>query len=88
MLRSRFPGTILRALKELPSTLDETYRRILLGIDKDSQEYVRCFFQCLCVSIRPLHLAELADVLSVLFDSGHDESEDRIDWHSEDSQQA
>jgi ankyrin repeat protein len=67
--------------------LDETYGRILSGIDKDSQEYVRCFFQCLCVSIRPLRLAELTEVLSVLFDSGH-ETDDRIDWHSEDSQQA
>jgi hypothetical protein len=66
--------------------LDETYSRIILGIDKDSRKYACCFFQCLCVSIRPLRLAELADVLSVLFDNEHD-SEDRIDWHSEDSQQ-
>ena len=87
MLRRRIPGTISRTLKELPPTLDETYGRILLDIDKDSQEYARCLFQCLCVSIRPLQLTELADVLSVLFDNGR-ESEDRIDWHSEDSQQA
>ena len=87
MLRHRFPGTISRALKELPPTLDETYARILLGIDKDSQEYSHCLLECLCISIRPLRLAELANVLFILFDNGRD-PEDCIDWHSEDSQQA
>jgi ankyrin repeat protein len=87
VLRHRIPGTISRALKELPPTLDETYARVLSSIDKDSQEYARCLFQCLCVSIRPLRLAEFANVLSILFDSGRD-SEDCINWHSEDSQQA
>jgi hypothetical protein len=86
-LRRRIPGTIARALKELPQTLDETYERILLGIDKDSQEYAFCLFQCLCVSIRPLRLAELADVLAILFDTGPD-SEDHVDWRSEDAQKA
>ena len=87
VLRHRIPGTIARALKELPPTLDETYARILLGIDKDIQGYARCIFRCLCVSFRPLRLAELAEILSVLFDSGN-ESEDHIDWRSVDSQQA
>jgi ankyrin repeat protein len=86
-LRWRIPGTIARALKELPQTLDETYEQILLGIDEDSQEYAFCLFQCLCVSICPLRLAELAEVLSV-HATGSRDSEDHIDWCSEDSQQA
>ena len=86
-MRRRIPGTIASALKKLPQTLDETYERILLGIDKDSQEYVLCIFQCLGVSIRPLRLAELAEVLAVLFDTGRD-SEDHVDWRSEDAQKA
>jgi ankyrin repeat protein len=86
-LRRRIPGTIARALKELPQTLDETYDRILSGIDKDSQEYALCLFQCLCVSIRPLRLAELAEVLAILFDTGRD-SEDNVDWRSDDAQRA
>ena len=87
VLRHRIPGTIVRALKELPQTLDETYERILLGIDKDSQEYALCLFQCLCFSIRPLRLAEFAEVLAVLFDTGSD-SEDHVDWRSDDAQKA
>jgi hypothetical protein len=86
-LRHRIPGMIARALKELPQTLDETYGRILSGIDKDLQEYAHRLFQCLCVSIRPLRLAELAEALSILFVTER-ESEDGIDWRSEDSQQA
>jgi ankyrin repeat protein len=86
-LRHRIPGMIARALKELPQTLDETYGRILSGIDKDIQEYAHRLFQCLCVSIRPLRLAELAEALSILFVTER-ESEDYIDWRSEDSQQA
>ncbi|KAH8979976.1 hypothetical protein EDB86DRAFT_2814145 [Lactarius hatsudake] len=86
-LRRRIPGTIARALKELPRTLDETYERILLGIDEDNHEYAHCLFQCLCASVRPLRLAELAEVLTVLLDTGRD-SEDHIDWRSEDAQNA
>ncbi|KAH8977589.1 hypothetical protein EDB86DRAFT_3249747 [Lactarius hatsudake] len=86
-LRRRIPGTIARALKELPRTLDETYERILLGIDEDNHEYAHCLFQCLCASVRPLRLAELAEVLAVLLDTGRD-SEDHIDWRSEDAQNA
>ena len=87
MLRHRIPGTIAWALKELPQTLDETYERILSGIDKDVRGYAHCLFQCLCVSFRPLRLAELAEVLSISFDS-RNVSENHIDWRSEDSQQA
>jgi ankyrin repeat protein len=86
-LRHRIPGMIARALKELPQTLDETYGRILSGIDKDIQEYAHRLFQCLCVSIRPLRLAELAEALSIIFVT-KPESEDYIDWRSEESQQA
>ena len=86
-LRRRIPGTITRTLKELPQTLDETYERILLGIDEDGHEYACCLFQCLCVSIRPLRLAELAEVLSFHGSESRD-SEDHIDWRSEGSQQA
>ena len=87
MLRHRLPGTIAPALKELPKTLDETYGRILLGIDKDSQEYALCLFRRLCVSIRPLYLADLAEVFAVSFDTGRD-LEGRVDWQSIDAQKA
>jgi hypothetical protein len=40
MLRGCCPPSLRDALNELPETLDETYKRILLGIDKKKQEYV------------------------------------------------
>jgi hypothetical protein len=55
-------------LNDLPKTLDETYGRTLLGIDEEKREYAQRLFQCLTVSIRPLHLEELAEILAVRFD--------------------
>ena len=55
-------------LKDLPKTLDETYRRTLLGIDEEKREYAQRLFRCLMVSIRPLHVDELADIVAVRFD--------------------
>ena len=55
-------------LKDLPKTLDETYRRTLLGIDEEKREYAQRLFRCLMVSIRPLRVDELADILAVRFD--------------------
>ena len=49
-------------------TLDETYSRALLVIDGGNREYALRLFQCLTVSIRPLRIEELADILAVQFD--------------------
>ncbi len=59
-----------RALNELPRTLDETYERILLGIDEEKQEYAIRLFRCLAFSRRPLRVKELAEVIAVEFDAG------------------
>ena len=69
-LRRCFPGSIRRALNEIPRTLDETYERILLGIDDEKQDYAHRLFQCLTVSVRPLRVKELAEVLALDVDSG------------------
>jgi len=50
--------------------LDETYERILLGIDEEKWEYALRLFQCLAVACRPLQAKELAEVLAVEFDAG------------------
>jgi hypothetical protein len=55
-------------LKDLPKTLDETYGRTLLGISEDKREYAQRLFRCLMVSIRPLGVEELAEILAVRFD--------------------
>ena len=49
-------------------TLDETYGRTLLGIDGEKREYAQRLFRCLTVSIRPLRVEELAEILAVRFD--------------------
>ena len=54
----------------LPKTLDATYERVLLGIDEEKRQFARRLFQCLTVSVRPLRVAELADILAVRFDAG------------------
>jgi ankyrin repeat protein len=54
-------------LEDLPKTLDETYGRTLLGIDDEKREYAQRLFRCLAVSIRPLRVEELAEVLAIRF---------------------
>jgi hypothetical protein len=54
-------------LDELPETLDETYERILRNINKANRAHAHRLLQCLTVAVRPLRLAELAEVLAVDF---------------------
>ena len=68
-LRRCFPASIRRTLNELPMTLDETYERILLGIDREKREHAIRLFQCLAFSRRPLLAKELAEVLAIQFDA-------------------
>jgi ankyrin repeat protein len=56
-------------LDELPVTLDETYERILLEIDKEKREHAIRLLQCLAISPRPLRAKELAEVLAIQFDT-------------------
>ena len=67
-LRRTLPTSISKVLNDLPKTLDETYSRTLLGIDGKYRKYAQRLFRCLMVSIRPLHVEELADILVVQFD--------------------
>ena len=87
MLRSCFPPSLRDTLRKLPETLDETYERILLGINKQRREYAIRLLQCLSVAIRPLRVQELAGVLAMRFDSGK-LPEYNVDWRQEDSREA
>src|SRR5713226_4746333 len=60
-----FPASIRNVLDDLPESLDETYDRTLMGIDKEKREYAQRLFRCLVVSIRPLRVEELAEVFAV-----------------------
>ena len=74
-------------MDNLPETLDETYERTLCNIDKEKQDYAHRLFQCLVVSIRPLHVEELAEILAVQPDK---ENIPRFDpgWRPENANEA
>ena len=86
-LRRCLPTVLQRALNELPETLDETYERTLLGIEKEIREFSHRLFQCLTVAVRPLQLHELAEVLAIRFDTGQLPRYD-VNWRSENAQEA
>ena len=56
------------ALRQLPKTLDETYERILQDIHEEKWEFARRVFQLLAVSVRPLHVQELAEIFAISID--------------------
>jgi len=75
-------------LKELPETLDETYERILREINKANRAHAHRLLQCLTVAVRPLSVAELAEVLAVDFGTASrgETSKLNTDWRWEDQQ--
>ena len=77
-----------RVLGELPESLDETYERVLREIKKSNREDVYHLLQCLVVSMRPLRLEELAEVLAIDFDSDSETPMLKPDWRWEDQEQA
>jgi hypothetical protein len=82
-LRRCLSPRIRQALDELPETLDETYERTLLDIDKDNWAYAHRLFQCIVVARRPLRVEELAEFLA--FKSGEGGSLTfQEDWRPED----
>ena len=52
-------------LNSLPEGLDETYDRILLGIDKRDCDYTKIFLLWLCFAVRPMTLKELAATVTI-----------------------
>jgi len=69
-LRRCIVSCIRHALDKLPETLDETYERTLLDIDKENWTYAHRLFQCLVVALRPLSVEELAEFLAFEFEEG------------------
>jgi ankyrin repeat protein len=77
-------------LKELAETLDETYERILRDINKANRDHAHRLLQCLTVAVRPLRVAELAEVLAVDFGTASRGGTSKLntDWRWEDQQEA
>ncbi len=70
VLRRCLPATIRDTLHSLPKTLNATYESTLLRLDDEQRQFARRLFQCLAVSVRPLRVEELAEVLAVKFGEG------------------
>ena len=87
-LRHCLPASVRRTLAELPETLDATYERILHEIPKSNQTHAHRLLQCLTVSVRPLGVEELAEILAVDFNSseGIPKLNEALRW--EDQEQA
>jgi ankyrin repeat protein len=75
-------------LKELPESLDETYKRILKEIKKPNRGLSQRVLQCLVAATRPLRVAELAEVLAVDFDDSEGIPRLNANWRWEDQEQA
>ena len=89
-LRYCFPPSVQHMLEELPETLDETYERILMDINKTIRAHAHCLLQCLTVAIRPLRVTELTEVLAVNFGTASHGGTSKLntDWQWADQQHA
>ena len=69
MLRHTVEPDVRAILAKLPKTLDETYERVLKDINENNRERACRLLHCLAVSVRPLRVEELAEVLTFDFDA-------------------
>ena len=89
-LRHCLPPNLRQFLNELPESLDETYERILKGINKAQKEDARRLLQCLTVAARPLRVEELAELLAFDFQAKSNRGIPtlREDWRWDNQEQA
>jgi hypothetical protein len=88
-LRQCLPQSVLRTLNELPESLDETYELLMTNIKRANQAHAYRMLQCLTVAIRPLTVAELAELLAFDFDVAEgDIPKLKPNWRWEDHEQA
>ena len=67
VLQHCIPPNLRQYLNELPETLDETYDRILKGVNKAQKDNAHRLLQCLTIAVRPLLVEELAELLAFDF---------------------
>ncbi|KAH9169401.1 hypothetical protein EDB89DRAFT_1908686 [Lactarius sanguifluus] len=89
-LRHCFPPNLRQFLNDLPETLDETYERILRGINKAQRDNARRLLQCLAVAVRPLRVEELAELLAFDFQASSSGGIPKLkdDWRWDDQEEA
>jgi ankyrin repeat protein len=88
-LRRCLSQNIPRTLRELPASLDETYKRVLKEIVTANRDQAYRLLQCLTVASRPLRVQELAEILALDFDGAKEGiPELKEDWRRNDQQEA
>jgi ankyrin repeat protein len=89
-LRHCFPPNLRQYLNELPETLDETYERILKGMNKGQKDNAHRLLQCLTVAVRPLRVEELAELLAFDFQASTTGGIPTLkeDWRWDDQEEA
>jgi ankyrin repeat protein len=88
-LRQCLPSSVRPTLEQLPESLDETYERIVMDIKKANKGQAYRMLQCLAVAIRPLSVAELAELLAFDFNAAKGGIPKlNADWRWEDHEQA
>ena len=89
MLRQCLPQSVRRTLAELPESLDDTYERVVMEIKRANQTHAYRMLQCLTVAVRPLTVAELAELLTFDFDAAKGGIPKlNSDWRWKDHEQA
>ena len=89
-LQHCIPPNLRQYLNELPETLDETYDRILKGINKSQKDNAHRLLQCLTVAVRPLLVEELAELLAFDFQASSSGGIPMLkeDWRWDDEEEA
>jgi hypothetical protein len=89
-LRHCFPSNLRQFLKKSPDTLDETYERMLKGINKARADDAYRLLQCLTVAVRPLHVEEPAELLAFDFEASSSKGIPILkeDWRWNDQEEA
>ncbi|KAN0139160.1 hypothetical protein V8E53_003049 [Lactarius tabidus] len=89
-LQHCIPPNLRQYLGELPETLDETYERILKGINKAQKDNAHRLLQCLTVAVRPLLVEELAELLAFDFQATTSGGVPTLkeDWRWDDQEEA
>ena len=89
-LQHCIPPNLRQYLNELPDTLDETYDRILKGINKSQKDNAHRLLQCLTVAVRPLLVEELAELLAFDFQASSSGGIPTLkeDWRWDDEEEA
>src|SRR5260221_176807 len=86
-LRRCMPSSIRKVLNELPTTLDDTYERMLQGIPREKFQHASRLFQCMVAAVRPLRVEELAEIFAIEF--GPNNTLDLVvDWRPENAEEA